>query len=102
LNFVFIKSTDYFYCKGRKILCRQRKNYGYSCSSIATCFIAGTGCPTVLIGFLPAWRGVNPAAAAALQAANTAATVAIKAAEAASVAPLRRRADRLLMLPTNS
>ena len=46
----------------------------------------GPGCPTVLIGFLPAWRGVNPAAAAALQAANTAATVAIKAAEAASVA----------------
>ncbi len=46
----------------------------------------GPGCPTVLIGFLPAWRGVNPAAAAALQAANTAATTAIQVAVAATAA----------------
>ncbi len=30
----------------------------------------GPGCPTVLIGYLPAWRGINPAAAAGLQAAK--------------------------------
>jgi uncharacterized Zn-binding protein involved in type VI secretion len=48
-----------------------------------------TGGPTaitVIIGFLPAWRGVNPAAAAALQAAKTVSDTAIKVAEAATVA----------------
>jgi uncharacterized Zn-binding protein involved in type VI secretion len=48
-----------------------------------------TGGPTaitVIIGGLPAWRGVNPAAAAALQAAHATAQVAIKAAEAATLA----------------
>ena len=46
----------------------------------------GPGCPTVLIGFLPAWRGVNPAAAAALQAANQAANIAITTAMATTAA----------------
>jgi uncharacterized Zn-binding protein involved in type VI secretion len=40
----------------------------------------------VLIGFLPAWRGIPLAAVAALQAAKTAADTAVKTAEAATVA----------------
>ncbi len=44
------------------------------------------GCPTVLIGFFPAWRGVSFAAIAGLQAAPAAAQVTIKAAEAATLA----------------
>lgn len=46
----------------------------------------GPGAPTVLIGFMPAWRGIPLAAVAALQAAKTAADTAIKTAEAATVA----------------
>lgn len=46
----------------------------------------GPGSPTVMIGFLPAWRGVPAAAAAALQAAKTVSDTAIKVAEAATVA----------------
>ena len=48
-----------------------------------------TGGPTaitVLIGFLPAWRGVNPAVAAAMQAAKAVSDAAITVAEAATVA----------------
>ena len=48
-----------------------------------------TGGPTaitVIIGFLPAWRGVNPAVAAALQAAKAVSDTAIKVAEAATLA----------------
>lgn len=48
-----------------------------------------TGGPTavtVIIGFLPAWRGIGGPAAAAIQAANQAATTAIQTAEAATVA----------------
>ena len=48
-----------------------------------------TGGPTavnVIIGFLPAWRGVNPAAAAALQAAKQISDTAITTAEAATTA----------------
>lgn len=48
-----------------------------------------TGGPTavtVIIGFLPAWRGVNPAVAAAMQAAKATSDAAIKTAEAATVA----------------
>lgn len=47
-----------------------------------------TGGPTaitVIIGFLPAWRGVNPAAAAALQTAKAISDTAIKVAEAAAI-----------------
>ena len=46
----------------------------------------GPGAPTVIIGFLPAWRAVPIGAGAAIQAANTAATTAIKTAEAATLA----------------
>jgi uncharacterized Zn-binding protein involved in type VI secretion len=42
----------------------------------------GPGSFNVLIGFLPAWRGINPAAAAAL----TVSEAAIKVAEAATIA----------------
>lgn len=48
-----------------------------------------TGGPTavtVIIGFQPAWRGVNPAVAAAMQAAKATSDAAIKTAEAATVA----------------
>ncbi len=48
-----------------------------------------TGGPTaitVIIGFLPAWRGIGGAAAAAIQSANQSATIAIKAAEATTAA----------------
>ena len=48
-----------------------------------------TGGPTavtVIIGFKPAWRGVNPAVAAAMQAAKAISDAAIKTAEAATVA----------------
>ena len=46
----------------------------------------GPGAPTVLIGFLPAWRAVPVGAGAAIQGANTAATTSIQAAEAATLA----------------
>ncbi len=46
----------------------------------------GPGAPTVMIGYLPAWRGLPLAAVAALQAAKTAADTAIRTAEAATAA----------------
>lgn len=46
----------------------------------------GPGAPTVLIGAMPAWRGIPLAAVAALQAAKTAADTAIRIAEAATAA----------------
>ena len=46
----------------------------------------GPGSMDVLIGNLPAWRGVPAAAAAALQAAKQASEIRIKAAEAATMA----------------
>lgn len=48
-----------------------------------------TGGPTAItvsIGFLQAWRGVNPAAAAAMKAAKAISDAAIKTAEAATAA----------------
>ncbi len=48
-----------------------------------------TGGPTavtVIIGFMPAWRGVGAAAAAAIQAASQAAQISITAAETATKA----------------
>lgn len=48
-----------------------------------------TGGPTaitVIIGFLPAWRGIGGAAAAAITAANKTATTSIQVAEAATKA----------------
>lgn len=46
----------------------------------------GPGSLNVLIGFLPAWRGIPLAAAAALQAAKQTADIAIQTAQAATVA----------------
>lgn len=46
----------------------------------------GPGSLNVLIGFLPAWRGIPLAAVAALTAAKTAADTAVKTAEAATIA----------------
>ena len=46
----------------------------------------GPGSPNVLIGKLPAWRGLPAAAASALQAAQQASDTVIKTAEAATVA----------------
>ena len=46
----------------------------------------GPGSPNVLIGFLPAWRGVLAAVAAGLQVAKQASEVVIKTAEAATLA----------------
>lgn len=46
----------------------------------------GPGSPTVLIGYLPAWRGIPLAAAAALQSAKAVADAAIQTAEAATLA----------------
>lgn len=48
-----------------------------------------TGGPTaitVIIGYLPAWRGVNPAAAAAMQAAKAVSDAVIKVAEGVTLA----------------
>lgn len=46
----------------------------------------GPGSPNVLIGNLPAWRGIPLAAAGALMSAKTASDAAIQTAEAATVA----------------
>ena len=46
----------------------------------------GPGSPNVMIGYLPAWRGIPLAAVAALQAAKQAADIAIQVAEAATKA----------------
>ena len=46
----------------------------------------GPGSPTVLIGGLPAWRGIPLAAAPALQAVKQTSDIAIQTAEAATVA----------------
>ncbi len=46
----------------------------------------GPGAPTVLIGAMPAWRGLPLAAVAALQTAKSAADTAIRTAEAATAA----------------
>ena len=46
----------------------------------------GPGSMDVLIGFLPAWRGIPAAAAAALQAAKQAADIAVQTAVAATTA----------------
>jgi uncharacterized Zn-binding protein involved in type VI secretion len=46
----------------------------------------GPGSPNVIIGFLPAWRGVLAAAAAALQSAKQTSDAVIKTAEAATLA----------------
>jgi uncharacterized Zn-binding protein involved in type VI secretion len=46
----------------------------------------GPGSPNVMIGFLPAWRGVPAGAAAALSAAKQTSDITIQTAEAATLA----------------
>ena len=46
--------------------------------------VPGPGSPDVLIGYLPAWRGVPAGAAAALQSAKKASETVIQAAEKAN------------------
>ena len=48
--------------------------------------VPGPGSPDVMIGFLPAWRGVPAAAAAGMQAAKVGADIAIQTAVAATAA----------------
>lgn len=48
----------------------------------------GPGSPTVLIGKLPAWRGVGGAAAASIQSAKATSDATLKAAEAATLAAM--------------
>lgn len=48
--------------------------------------VPGPGSPNVMIGYLPAWRGVLAAVAASMQASKTASEIRIKAAEAATLA----------------
>ena len=57
-----------------------------STAHMMTPLAPGPGSLNVLIGYLPAWRGVPLAAAAALQIAKAASEVRIKAAEAATLA----------------
>lgn len=63
-----------------------RSNIDTTAHGLPPVLTPGPGSPTVLIGFMPAWRGIPLAAVAALQAAKTAADTAIKAAEAATAA----------------
>lgn len=63
-----------------------RANIDTTAHGLPPVLTPGPGSPNVLIGFMPAWRGVPLAAVAALQAAKTAATTAITAAQAATVA----------------
>lgn len=53
---------------------------------MATPLAPGPGSPNVLIGFLPAWRGIPLAAVAALQAAKTTSDATVQAATAAATA----------------
>lgn len=53
---------------------------------VGTPLAPGPGSPNVLIGFLPAWRGVPLAAGAALQAAKAPMDIAVQVAVAATLA----------------
>lgn len=54
--------------------------------SLPGVLLPGPGSFNVVIGFLPAWRGVSAAAAAGMQAAKAQSEIRIKVAEAATVA----------------
>ncbi|MGI8468495.1 MAG: PAAR domain-containing protein [Pyrinomonadaceae bacterium] len=68
---------------GGKPAARITNNVAHPLPGILT---PGPGCPTVLIGYLPAWRGVSAGAIAGLQVAKQASEIRIKTAEAASLA----------------
>lgn len=63
-----------------------RANIDTTAHGLPPVLTPGPGSPNVLIGFMPAWRGIPLAAVAALQAAKAAADTAIKTAEAATAA----------------
>jgi uncharacterized Zn-binding protein involved in type VI secretion len=63
-----------------------RANVDTTAHGLPPILTPGPGCLTVLIGFMPAWRGVPLAAVAALQTAKTAADTAIQTAVAATAA----------------
>lgn len=48
--------------------------------------LVGPGCPTVLIGNMPAWRGLDPTAGAAIGSAGSAAAASVNAAAASATA----------------
>lgn len=59
---------------------------GDSCTHMGVPISPGIGSINTIIGKKPAWRAVNPAAAAALMAVNSAASSAVTAAESAAKA----------------
>lgn len=63
-----------------------RSNIDTTAHGLPPVLTPGPGSPTVLIGFMPAWRGMPLAAVAALQAAKAAADTAIQTAVAATAA----------------
>ncbi len=63
-----------------------RANIDTTAHGLPPVLTPGPGSPTVIIGFMMAWRGMPLAAVAALQAAKTAADTAIQTAVAATAA----------------
>jgi len=63
-----------------------RSNIDTTAHGLPPVLTPGPGSPTVIIGFMPAWRGMPLAAVAALQSAKTAADTAIQTAVAAAAA----------------
>ena len=63
-----------------------RANIDATAHGLPPVLTPGPGSLTVLIGFMPAWRGIPLAAVAALQGAKAAADAAITTAQAATVA----------------
>jgi uncharacterized Zn-binding protein involved in type VI secretion len=63
-----------------------RANIDTNAHGLPPVLTPGPGSPNVLIGFMPAWRGIPLAAVAALQSAKTTADMAIQTAVAATAA----------------
>lgn len=63
-----------------------RSNIDTTAHGLPPVLTPGPGSPNVIIGFMPAWRGIPLAAVAALQAAKTVADTAIQVAVAATAA----------------
>lgn len=63
-----------------------RSNVDTTAHGLPPVLTPGPGSPNVIIGFMPAWRGIPLAAVAALQAAKTVADTAIQVAVAATAA----------------
>jgi hypothetical protein len=63
-----------------------RSNIDTTAHGLPPVLTPGPGSPNVIIGFMPAWRGIPLAAVAAIQAAKTVADTAIQTAVAATAA----------------